>query len=106
MEKVDVLGTEYSIEFKTVDEDPNLRRCDGYHDKTTKKIVVELMKKGENTVEDINKYMQDVLRHELVHAFLHESGLANSSWANNEEIVDWIALQLPKIWKTYRKMGV
>lgn len=29
---------------------------------------------------------------------LHESGLSsNSEWAMNEEIVDWIALQLPKI---------
>ena len=36
--------------------------------------------------------------HEIVHAFLHESGLSsNSEWAMNEEIADWIALQLPKI---------
>lgn len=104
MEVVNILGTEYSIEFKTTDEDPKLKRCDGYNDKTTKSIVVEFMEQGENTVEDIEIYMRDVLRHELVHAFLHESGLADSSWAKNEEMVDWIALQLPKIWRTYRKV--
>ena len=38
------------------------------------------------------------LRHEIVHAFLFESGLAeNSEWAYNEEMVDWIAKQGPKI---------
>ena len=34
-----------------------------------------------------------VIRHELVHAFLFESGLSVNSWADNEEIVDWIAIQ-------------
>ena len=49
--------------------------------------------------------MQETLRHEIVHAFFNESGLKESSngcesgWAKNEEMVDWIALQLPKIYK-------
>lgn len=57
--------------------------------------------KHENDVhncEKIELLSDKTLRHEIVYAFLHESGLSsNSEWAMNEEIVDWIALQLPKI---------
>lgn len=41
---------------------------------------------------------------EIVHAFLLESGLdENSEWARNEELVDWIAIQGPKIWKAWQE---
>ena len=54
--------------------------------------------------------MKTTLRHEIVHAFLGESGLsANSNetdaWARNEEMVDWIAIQGPKIWKAWKEVG-
>ena len=49
-------------------------------------------------VEGLNRtYFKKVLCHELVHAFLFESGLGGESWANNEELVDWIAFQFPKM---------
>ncbi|WP_461218455.1 hypothetical protein [Lapidilactobacillus salsurivasis] len=49
-------------------------------------------------MEDLEVYTRKTLRHELIHAFLYESGLdANSEWARNEEIVDWIAIQFPKL---------
>ena len=43
-----------------------------------------------------------VLVHELVHAFLYESGLSINSlspsgWASNEEMTDWMAIQGPKL---------
>ena len=47
-----------------------------------------------------------MLRHEIVHAFLYESGLdVSSEWARNEEIVDWIALQTPKLQKAFEEAG-
>ena len=47
------------------------------------------------------------MRHELIHAFLFESGLAeNSNWARNEEMVDWIARQFPKMAKTFQEVKV
>ena len=46
-----------------------------------------------NDEEEKDNYTKSCLRHEIAHAFLHESGLSsNSEWAMNEEIVDWIAL--------------
>ena len=38
--KIDILGTEYEISFKTREDDSLLERCDGYTDKTVKKSVV------------------------------------------------------------------
>jgi hypothetical protein len=52
--------------------------------------------------------MRRVVRHEIVHAFLMESGLDESSnpadaWATNEEMVDWFARQGPKIYKAWKE---
>ena len=54
----------------------------------------------------INEYFLDVtLRHEIIHAFLFESGLHSCSndikcLALNEEMIDFFALQYEKINKT------
>jgi hypothetical protein len=47
----------------------------------------------------------------VIHAYLSESGLNSSSngvdcWARNEEMVDWFAIQMPKIVKTFGELGV
>lgn len=36
-QKVNILGTEYHIEYKNIADDPYLENCDGYVDRTTKK---------------------------------------------------------------------
>ena len=47
-------------------------------------------------------YMKKTLRHEIVHAFMFESGLGynweHGSIGQEETVVDWIAIQLPKIY--------
>lgn len=37
----------------------------------------------------------------IIHAFLHESGLDVCSWAHNEEMVDWLAIQFPKLYEAF-----
>lgn len=115
--KIDVLGTEYTIAVKKYTEDEAFahRSIDGYHDGFTKEIVCCDMStcKGweHEKPETIAIVQKEVLRHEIVHAFFHESGLADSSlsldgsWAKNEEMVDWIALQGPKIYKAWQEAG-
>lgn len=102
---INVLGAEYII---TKEHDtPRLANMDGFCDETTKEIVVETYdgdegKAGVKAKLDIQR--KKVLRHEIVHAFAFESGLAeNSPWAQNEEFVDWIAIQGPKIWKAWQE---
>lgn len=107
--KVSILGAEYEVVFTTEAEDKILADCDGYCDYTARKIVVD-GEMSESDFGDVGVYQKKVLRHEIVHAFLFESGLAENSkksdaWAMNEEMVDWIAFQSPKIMRAFEQRG-
>lgn len=105
--RVNVLGTEYEIIIATKNDYPILEQADGFIDSSTKQIIIEEMKPDEYTKQDMDYYRNQVLRHEIIHAFLFESGLDSSSeWARNEEIVDWIAIQFPKISDVFEKIEV
>ena len=109
MIKVDVLGVEYTIKQLDKVKDLHLENCDGYCDHTTKTIVIDTFKIYEGqpgTLENLDAYEKKVIRHELVHAFLFESGLSACSWAKDEEIVDWIAAQFPKMMKVFKEVNV
>lgn len=86
------------IKDANTEEYPKLKNCDGYTDFSIKRIVVADFEKDESSVEDLEWYKKKVLRHELVHAFIHESGLAeNCSWARDEVLTDWVAMQFEKM---------
>lgn len=99
--KVKILGTEYKIVMNAEEKDyPILKDADGYADFTIKKIVVKKLIQDGESYEDLELWQRKTLRHEIVHAFLYESGLWQNSfndWARNEEMTDWIALQFEKI---------
>lgn len=101
--KVNILGTEYEIiKDATEEKYPKLKNCDGYTDFSVKKIVVSKFEKDDMSIEDLESYSKKVLRHELVHAFMYESGLdGESPYARNEELIDWIAIQFKKILKAF-----
>lgn len=106
---VHILGSVWKIYQRAADEDPLLENCDGYCDWTTREIVAEREQSG--TLSDMEAYIRKVLRHEIVHAFLFESGLFESTcpaeaWAKNEEMVDWIARQGQKIYEAWKEAGV
>lgn len=115
--KVNILGTEYTIKIKKYDEEEAFERrsIDGFCDGFTKEIVVcdmHTYKGWEHETEaTITACQKEVLRHEIVHAFFNESGLQDSTlnyeggWAKNEEMVDWLALQIPKIYKAFEQVG-
>lgn len=107
--KVSILGTEYVIEYRSSKEDKILEDSDGYTDLYSKLIVVANDENG--NIKDYNAYRKKVLRHEIVHAFLYESGLAHNSiqvesaWAMNEEMVDFFAIQGEKIHKAWSEVN-
>ena len=107
VDTVNVLGTEYTISFVSEQDEARLKDCDVFCDETTKEIVVENYKRGEpGSKGKLELQEQKNLRHEIVHAFLFESGLAeNSDWAQNEEMVDWVAKQGPKLMKAWQEAG-
>lgn len=110
---ISILGTEYKLfrepssSWKFVDG--IMGRCDSY----LKEISISIL----NRDSVINKGKPDewfflneaeIVRHEIVHAFLNESGLSyntksSTSWATNEEMIDWIAFQVDKISKAFKE---
>ena len=110
MMKINILGTEYDIILEDPADDPKLKDCDGYTDTSVKKLVVDSMdshKDDPGRKSDLAYYQRQVLRHEIIHAFLFESGLdASCSWAANEEAIDWIAIQLPKLAAVMKEGGL
>ena len=105
MQTVNVLGTDYSVIFANEQEEPRLCGMDGFCDDSVKEIYVDDMSnaaKSPDSKKDIETYRKKVVRHELIHAMLSESGLqSESAWAMNEEMVDWIAIQGPKLMEVW-----
>lgn len=102
--KVNILGTEYSVKFKELFN----QDIDGYTDNTSKQIVVR--SDNENHIGDFEYLQKKQLRHEIIHAFMSESGL-QANWqhaekfGHDETTVDWIAIQFPKIQKAFEEVG-
>ena len=108
--KVNVLGTLYRIIERSEAEDQRLKDSSGYCDSSTKEIVLDIPADDPMNKGDLEEVKKVVLRHEIIHAFLCESGLDCNScsvtdWATNEEMVDWIAIQFPKILKAFDEVG-
>lgn len=112
--KVNILGSEWNVKFGSEKEYPNLTNVDGYTDLSTREIVVDDMEASQGQIgakADLESYQKQVVRHEIIHAFLLESGLDSNSnsadsWAVNEEMVDWFAIQSPKIFKVFNEYGL
>ena len=105
---IHALGTPYTVERVKRHEDKLLVASDGYCDPSVQRIVVDDMTAAEGDVDakkDLAGYVKKVLRHELIHAFLAESGLSDNSWGENEEIVDWIAIRFPKLLAAFGEAG-
>ena len=112
--KLEVLGTVYTIKEAMYQDDLMFEEnnCDGYTNAITKEIALCVSTthpchKGLSGAEHL-MLRKEILRHEIVHAFLDESGLRSSAcgtecWPQNEEMVDWIALQGPKIYAAWKK---
>lgn len=108
--KVNILGTDYEIVSGSREEYPILKVADGYTDTSIKKLVIldcNTLEKDDANIKDLVSYEKKVTRHEIIHAFLYESGLwVNSNdveqWAMNEEMIDWLAIQFPKIYKAFK----
>lgn len=100
------------MEFRTETEDENLVDMSGYYDPTANLIVVKAYDApGQYSVSNLERLQKETLRHEITHAFLYESGVQGCSspcdaWATNEEMVDWFAIQAPKIFKVFKEQGL
>lgn len=116
IKKINVLGTEYTLHIKKYDEDETFDRLGfcGYCDYWVHEIIVCDMTtyKGweHEPFATAEAAQNQTIRHEIVHAFLSESGLlsshtSNNSWAKDEEVIDWFAAQGAKIYAAWEEAG-
>lgn len=108
---VNILGSEWTIKY--VDDDPAFEQANGITNDAAREIIIENVKMTNDPLafDMQSQYINQkrVLRHELIHAYLFESGLGDSSnscdaWAVNEEMVDWFARNSPKIFATFKEL--
>lgn len=113
--KTNILGTDYSIYF--VEKYPDYLEevgedAAGLFNQASREIYILTARDKEVTESGHEWQMKRALRHEIVHAFLSESGLSSDSqicytpWAYNEEMIDWFAIQSPKIFGVYSELGI
>lgn len=91
--KVSILNEEWTLEEK--DDCLEFNDCDGYTSTEHGERRIAIKR---------NAYLprELILRHELIHAFLFESGLGFCcEWAMNEEMVDFFARNWDKITKIF-----
>lgn len=114
-DSVMVLGSEYKITVSDKKKDKSLDDCDGYCKMSENIIGVRDLHDDDDWKSEseshIRSRMKKILRHEIVHAFLHQSGLSENAcvyylaWSGNEEMVDWFAIQGAKIYKAWKEAG-
>ena len=100
---VDVLGTKYTIK-----QDDSLIKsgcdglCKGYEKEITHRGAKDMLCE-DDPIEVKELRYEEVLRHELIHAFFNEAGLERYSY--DELLVEWMAKQFPKMVQAMEKCG-
>ena len=98
LESVSILGSEWTIKWELTEEDEGCSSTYAWR----KEIHIDTGSKVEN--------VEELVRHEVIHAFQFESGLA-FNWEHKplgveETTVDWFAIQWPKISKVFKLLEV
>ena len=112
-----ILATEYRIEIHKWSEDKELSQNSwaGYCCSNFPLIVIADLDDEEHfwfsNEEEKDAYFKGCLRHEIIHAFLNESGLKDNfehvpRMGHEETMVDWIANQFPKIAAVYEELRI
>ena len=101
---VNILGTNYEVRNITEKDYPKLSKmgANGLCELYSKEIIInsEMNPNSGEEFANFKDFENKVLRHEIVHAFFHESGL--DDYTRDEDLVNWIAIQFPKMLKAFQ----
>ena len=99
---VNILGTEYEVDF-----DFDSKEADGQAQFYCKKISIKPLEKmldEDSTHEEKMNRLKEVIRHELWHSTLFESGA--EEYAYDEKLIDVLAILSPKIFKVFEELDI
>lgn len=101
---MNILGTEYKLIIDTdYCEDAG---ADGITERYEKKIYmrsVQDMLDKDSSIQAKQRRYDETLRHEIVHAFLFESGL--DKYGCDETVVQWMAAKMPQVTQIFKETG-
>ena len=113
---ISVLGVEYKVKIATDANDNDFKAYDnlqGYSDPSIHTIAVRTadnrrkgqLDRGYLTCNDTTIEVKDTIRHEIIHAFMNESGLdaASTPWAHDESLINWLEIMIPRIEQAYKQ---
>lgn len=95
-----IYGTEWIVKIGPHSKLPGMAETSsGYTDLSVKEIGIEDLRSetGLGCCQDQYKNMKEVLRHEIAHAALMESGLRACRSYDHEQIADWICITHHKL---------
>ena len=105
---LNILGSKWKLKEVSRDSDPMFGTVDGYTDRSGKVMFVA----EDSTFEpgafmNWPEYLKSVKRHEIIHAFMLESGLAQETYhpayGADEQAIDFFAIQFPKMLEVFQK---
>ena len=88
-------------------DDPKLESMDGYTDPSIKRIVISDVHRRPDdpeNVQDQDWFQRNIIRHELIHAFVVESGCQDALW-HSEDMVRWLAYMFPRLLAAFNEAG-
>ena len=101
---VNILGAEYTIETcEEILKDGADGMCHPYSNRIRIRPKENMLDDGD-TEEEKERCYKETLSHECVHAYFRESGLYK--YMEDEVLVDWIAVQASKIFKTFQELDI
>jgi hypothetical protein len=103
-DKINILGVEY-----TIITDDYLAGKIGDCDDSTKRIRIcsSTHKIPETiTLGNRDKFIDEALRHEVMHAIMDEAGIEIGFASHNEDNVNWIARMYPKMKSIFEELGI
>lgn len=103
--EINVLGTIYKIKHGSVKDYPKLKDAVGLCEKYTKEIILDIDGYNDpDSFDNMIDYDRHTLRHEIAHAFLHESGFdSNLTYDQEERIVGWISQMVTKYYNACKE---
>lgn len=96
IKSVEILGESYKL-IESSAERFDKFDADGFCEWWAKEIHIksDIGVEGEDTMFNLSDYRKSVIRHEIIHAFLFESGMKD--YERDEVIVEWIARNLNRL---------
>jgi len=105
MKTIKILGETWNLKTNKV-----LDGAWGACDYTSRTIYLcknfNKLRDEDNSYDNINVHKNKVIRHEVIHAMMLESGIVQNTDLHNEAVVDWIARNHKKMNKIFKKLEV